>query len=170
MHWLEGTEIPFIIWADNKNLAYLQNALRLNTHQAHWSLFFARFNFTITHQPSSRNVKPEALSHQFSFANQSKTKENILPPTCTIVVMRWAIEKDNKEAQLKEPDPGSGPPGRIFVPEAVKCIVLNLIHTSKFSCHPCVNQMLRFTKRHFWCPILTPGKWVCCNMLNFFPE
>ena len=65
-HWLEGSEIPFIVWTDHKNLAYIQSAKRLNSRQARWALFFGRFDFTITYRPGSKNVKPDALSRQFS--------------------------------------------------------------------------------------------------------
>lgn len=56
-----------------------------------------------------------------------------------------------REAQLREPDPDSGPLGRIFIPEAIKGKSLNWIYTSKFFCHSDVNWMLAFTKRHSWC-------------------
>lgn len=39
-HWLEGSQIPFVILTDHKNLSYLQNAKRLDPRQARWSLFF----------------------------------------------------------------------------------------------------------------------------------
>lgn len=39
-HWLEGSELPFVVWTDHKNLAYIQSAKRLNSRQARWSLFF----------------------------------------------------------------------------------------------------------------------------------
>lgn len=29
-HWLEGTEQPFMVWTDHRNLQYLQSAKRLN--------------------------------------------------------------------------------------------------------------------------------------------
>ncbi len=41
-HWLEGNAIPFVVWTDHKNLAYIQSAKRLNSRQAHWALFFGR--------------------------------------------------------------------------------------------------------------------------------
>lgn len=53
MYWLKGAEQTFIIWTDYKNLAYLQNAKLLNAHQARWSPFFTRFNFSITYDPNS---------------------------------------------------------------------------------------------------------------------
>ena len=39
-HWLEGTETPFLIWTDHRNLEYLKTAKRLNSRQARCSLFF----------------------------------------------------------------------------------------------------------------------------------
>lgn len=62
-HCLEGVEHPFIIWMDHKNLTYLRTAMRLNPCQACWSLFFSRFNFSISYRPGSRNIKPDTLSH-----------------------------------------------------------------------------------------------------------
>lgn len=44
---LEGSQQPFIVWTDLKNLEYIGFARRLNTRQACWSLFFCRFNFTV---------------------------------------------------------------------------------------------------------------------------
>lgn len=49
--WLEGTETPFLIWTDHKNLTYLCDAKCLNPRQACWSLFFVHFNFVPTYRP-----------------------------------------------------------------------------------------------------------------------
>lgn len=46
-HWLEGTEQPFLVWTDHKNLEYFRSAKRLIPRQARWALFFARFNFSL---------------------------------------------------------------------------------------------------------------------------
>ncbi|KAL2095538.1 hypothetical protein ACEWY4_007686 [Coilia grayii] len=64
-HWLEGPSVPFIVWTDHKNLEYIRTAKRLNPRQARWSLFFSRFNFSLSYRPGSRNVKPDALSRHF---------------------------------------------------------------------------------------------------------
>ncbi|KAK2899295.1 hypothetical protein Q8A73_012424 [Channa argus] len=61
-HWLEGAPQPFIIWTDHKNLAHLRTAKRLYSRQARWSLFFDRFNFSLTYRPGSKNIKPGNLS------------------------------------------------------------------------------------------------------------
>ena len=39
-HWLEGAEIPFLVWTDHKNLEYIQTAKRLNSRQARWTYVF----------------------------------------------------------------------------------------------------------------------------------
>ncbi len=36
-HWLEGTQEPFIVLTDHKNLEYLREAKRLNPRQARWA-------------------------------------------------------------------------------------------------------------------------------------
>lgn len=83
-HWLEGAEIPFIIWTDHKNLEYLKSAKRLNARQARWSLFFSRFNFTLSYKPGSKNIKPDALSRQFSVDASQINEETILPSRCLV--------------------------------------------------------------------------------------
>lgn len=69
-HWLEGAELPFVVWTDHKNLSHIQSAKRLNSRQARWALFFGRFNFTLTYRPGSKNTKPDSLSRQFSLAGK----------------------------------------------------------------------------------------------------
>ena len=64
-HWLEGTRVPFVVWTDHRNLEYIQSTKRLNSRQASWSLFFDRFNFTLSYRPGSCNVKPDPLSRQY---------------------------------------------------------------------------------------------------------
>ncbi|KAI3352183.1 hypothetical protein L3Q82_020990 [Scortum barcoo] len=75
-HWLEGAVLPFVVWTDRKNLAYIQSAKRLNSRQAQWALFFSRFDFTLTHRHGSCNIKPDALSCLF---DAPRDVDNILP-------------------------------------------------------------------------------------------
>ena len=89
-HWLEGTKHPFVVWTDHKNLIYLRDGKRLNSRQARWALFFGRFNFSITYRPSTRNMKPESLSHQFSTSSPD-TPDNILHHT-RVLGVTWAVE------------------------------------------------------------------------------
>ncbi|KAI3353355.1 hypothetical protein L3Q82_019890 [Scortum barcoo] len=129
-HWLEGSTQPFVVWTDHKNLAYIQTAKRLNSRQARWSLFFSRFDF---------------------FSVEEKVQEeNILPTSRVIAAITWDIENAVLRAQQQQPDPGQGPPGRLFVPGAVRSQVLQWAHSSKLSCHPGINRTISLIKRHFW--------------------
>ena len=55
-----------MVWTDHKNLQYIKKAKRLNSRQACWSLFFNRFDFSLSYRPGSKNTKPDALSRLFS--------------------------------------------------------------------------------------------------------
>ncbi|TKS65685.1 Retrovirus-related Pol polyprotein [Collichthys lucidus] len=78
-HWLEGSKLPFLVWTDHKNLQYIQAAKRLNSRQRRWSLFFTRFNFTLSYRPGSRNTKPDALSRIYQ-KDETPEGPNINPP------------------------------------------------------------------------------------------
>lgn len=153
-HWLEGAKYPFIVWTDHKNLSYIQSAKRLNSRQARWSLFFGRFDFTIAYRPGSRNVKPDALSRQFSVTDTPET-DSIVPPSCIVATLTWDIEEKVRQSQISEPDPGTGPPGRLFVPTAMRTQVLQWGHSSHLVCHPGINRTLSFLQRIFWWPTMT---------------
>lgn len=149
-HWLEGSEIPFIVWTDHKNLAYIQSAKRLNSRQARWALFFGRFNFTITYRPGSKNIKPDALSRQFSSEESPNVPDTILPAALVVGTLTWEVEAAVREAQREEPDPGTGPANRMFVPVSVRSQVLQWGHVSRFACHPGISRTLSLLRRHFW--------------------
>ncbi|KAJ8282532.1 hypothetical protein COCON_G00050510, partial [Conger conger] len=151
-HWLEGSEHPFLVWTDHKNLEYIQAAKRLNPRQARWALFFGRFRFTITYRPGSCNVKPDALSRQFPAEDAAQSPVTILPSSCVVAAVSWDIESQILEAQRKQPDPGNGPPDRLFVPDSLHSQVLQWGHTSRFSCHPGVTRTLGLLQQHFWWP------------------
>src|SRR5258708_40550 len=63
-HFLEGATEKFEILMDHQNLAYFQDAQKLNCQQAHWSLFLSHFNFSLHHQPGQLMGKPDALSQR----------------------------------------------------------------------------------------------------------
>ena len=79
-------------WTDHKNLSYLRSACRVNSYQARWALCLGRFNFTITYQPSSQNIKLDALSHHLTPSVEDTTEETILLPSCMVRAARWEIE------------------------------------------------------------------------------
>lgn len=137
--WLEGTAQPFTVWIDHKNLAYLQSAKRLNARQARWALFFTRFSFSITYWPGSQNVKLDALSHQFSPSEEARVETLVFPRGCVIGELPWEIE--SAVWQHTEPDPGTGPPDRLYVPSSVQAQVLQW---ARFSCHPGIQRTISF--------------------------
>lgn len=123
-HWLEGAKLPFIVWTDHKNLAYIQTAKQLNSRQARWALFFGRFNFTLTYRPGSRNTKPDALSRQFT-AESTPESDPVLSPTCIVASMTWDMYTSGPA------DPGNGPPNSLFVPDSVHSEVLQWAHSTR---------------------------------------
>ncbi|KAI3368526.1 hypothetical protein L3Q82_025538 [Scortum barcoo] len=135
-HWLEGAEQPFLVWTDHKNLAYLRSAKRLNPRQARWALFLSRFEFTLTYRPGSHNTKPDALSRQFSLDTSPSEPASILPPSCIVGAASWDIETRVQEALKDHPAPNNCPKDRLFVPSNLRSLVLQWIHTSKFSLSP----------------------------------
>ncbi|KAK2889879.1 hypothetical protein Q8A73_018179 [Channa argus] len=153
-HWLERAPQTFIIWTDHKNLAHLRTAKRLNSRQARWSLFFDRFNFSLTYRPGSKNIKPDALSRIHAPETSPHDPEPILHPSCVLGALTWEIERTVCTAQQQEPDPGTGPPGLLFVPSRVRSQVLQWAHCSKFSCHPGADRSIHLLRRHFWWPSL----------------
>ncbi|KAF7640814.1 hypothetical protein LDENG_00012300, partial [Lucifuga dentata] len=69
-HWLEGSKVPFLVWTDHKNL-----------------------------DPGSRNIKPDALSHQFQGEEESGPHSDaILPALCIVAPISWEIEERIKSA------------------------------------------------------------------------
>ncbi|KAJ0019171.1 hypothetical protein NQD34_006740 [Periophthalmus magnuspinnatus] len=80
--------------------------------------------------------------------------ESIVPPSCVVAAVHWEIEDTIQEAQTNDPDPGNGPPGKLFVPDSVRSQVLEWVHNSKFACHPRVSRSLSLLKCHFWWPTM----------------
>lgn len=72
-HLLDLAEPP------NTNLVYIRTSNRLNYHQARWALYFNRFSFTLSHGPGSKNIQPDALSHQFQKENPVEMEIISLP-------------------------------------------------------------------------------------------
>ena len=90
-HWLEGAEQPFLVWTDHKNLEYIRKAKRLNSRQARWTLFFSRFDFTLSFRPGSQNQKPDALSRLFEPEPFSVEPKTILPLNRMVGAFCWQI-------------------------------------------------------------------------------
>ncbi|XP_057708757.1 uncharacterized protein tanc1b isoform X4 [Corythoichthys intestinalis] len=151
-HWLEGTEVPFQILTDHKNLQYLRAAKRLNSRQARWALLLTRFNYVITYRPGSRNGKPDALSRLHEPAGEEPSEEPVVPGNLIVGTLRWEVERLVEEALQGVKVPGGCPAGRLFVPVAQRAAVLKWSHTSKFACHPGVSRTFFLLSQKFWWP------------------
>ena len=151
-HWLEGAELPFVVWTDHKNLEYIRSAKRLTSRQARWALFFNRFDFSLSYRPGSKNLKPDALSRQYQPDALSSQPENILPSTCVIRSVTWEVEEKVKRSLTEHPAPSSCPSGRLFVSASLRSQVLQWGHSSRLACHPGVRRTLALLRQRFWWP------------------
>lgn len=61
---LQGTQEPFEILTDHKNLQFFTTTKVLNQRQVRWSEFLSQFNFQITYRPGVRATRPDALSRR----------------------------------------------------------------------------------------------------------
>lgn len=115
-HWLEGGTQPFIVLTDHKNLAYLWTTYRLNSRQSRWALFLGRVRFNITYHPSSGNMKPDALSHQFLLEEREPSKETILDPDFVLGEVHWEVKAEVQGALQGQSVSDGCLPGWLFVP------------------------------------------------------
>ncbi len=151
-HWLEGANVPFIVWTDHRNLEYIHSAKRLNARQARWALFFGRFEFSISYRPGSKNGKPDALSRQFGSTEGASSKEVILPHHCVVGAAVWGVEQTVKRALSHVTRSPRAPEGALFFPEAARLAVLRWGHSSKLAVHPGVRGTLAIIRQRFWWP------------------
>lgn len=82
-------------------------------------VFLGRFKFTLAYRSGSWNVKPDALSHQFSPNEQPEEPETILPQNCVVASLTWEIKSLVCRAHAQQPDPGNGPADSLFVPTSI---------------------------------------------------
>lgn len=61
-----GAPHTFMVFTGHKNLERIKSAKRLNSHQAHWTLFLAKSEFTILYGAGSKNSKADSLSLLYS--------------------------------------------------------------------------------------------------------
>lgn len=65
--------------------------------------FFFNF-FNISHRSGSINIKPDALSCQFSENASQLDPEQILPASCTVGALTWDLEETIQGALSDDPD------------------------------------------------------------------
>ena len=149
-HLLEGATVPFLVWTDHKNLEYLHTAKLLNPRQARWSLFFNRFNFTLSYRPGSKNTKPDALSRLFPSPTETEELNTILPTRTMVAATQLDIVEVVEKSLQGKTIPSDTPPNRTFVPQETRTAVLEWAHASPFACHPGVRRTLALIFRRFW--------------------
>ncbi|KAK3571296.1 hypothetical protein QTP86_005932 [Hemibagrus guttatus] len=151
-HWLEGAIHPFQVITDCKNLEYIKSAKRLNPRQARWSLFFTRFQFTVTYRPGSKNSKTDALSRRQDHPQTEFKPESILPPSIIIAPVTWDLMDEIQREQQSEPTPPGCPPNKHYVPLNLQVRVMQWVHTSLCSGHPGISRTHHLTQNSFWWP------------------
>lgn len=134
--WPEGTEQPFVVWTDHKNLANITLARSLGSILQPLQLY-------PTYHPCSRNTKPDTLSQQFSSVDLAP--DPILPASPVVSPIIWENDIQIQNTLQTQPEPGGGHP---YVPDTA----LQWIHASRFSYHPRINQTLSLVKHHSWWP------------------
>ncbi|KAI3356936.1 hypothetical protein L3Q82_003577 [Scortum barcoo] len=65
---------------------------------------------------------------------------------------RGILKPRVQEALKDHPAPNNCPKDRLFVPSNLRSLVLQWIHTSKFSCHPGIRRTLFLLQQRFWWP------------------
>ncbi|KAL0176948.1 hypothetical protein M9458_029278 [Cirrhinus mrigala] len=151
-HWLEGANFPFQVITDHKNLQYLHNAKRLCPRQARWSLFFSRFQFSITYRPGPKNIRADALSRMHDLPETSETPVNIIPEHIIVNPIEWSAPP---VVATPEPRPPLGcPPGRQFVPRTQRIALIHSMHTSLGTGHPGANNTLTLLSERFLWPAM----------------
>ena len=123
-HLLEGSTVPFLVWTDHRNLEYLHTAKLLNPRQARWSLFFNRFNFTLSYCPGSNNIKPDTLSRLHHSSSDVERINTILPARTMIAATQHKIVEIVERSLQGKPIPPDTPPNRTYVPQEVRSAVL----------------------------------------------
>ncbi len=145
-HWLEGAIHPFQVITDHENLEYIKSAKRLNPRQARWSLFFTRFQFTVTYRPGSKNSKADVVSRRYDPPTENLTPEPILPPSVIIAPVTWDIMEELQRVQQHDPTPKSHDPTPNHCPPQTN----NMYHTTYVnesyngSTHPSIRVILEF--------------------------
>lgn len=75
---LEGSQEPFEIVTDHKNLQYFATTKELTQRHMRWSEFLSRFNFRITYKPGATNVRPDALSRKPEHRPQNDEDDRLI--------------------------------------------------------------------------------------------
>ncbi|KAK3511976.1 hypothetical protein QTP70_027657 [Hemibagrus guttatus] len=121
---------------------------------ARWSLFFTRFQFTVSYRPGSKNGKADALSRQFEVANESGQPDLILPATTVLAPVQWDLVEEIWWAHADKSPRAGCPPDKLFVPQQFRPQVMQWVHEVPSSGHPGTCRSTQLVRRRFWWPSL----------------
>lgn len=115
------------------------------------SVFLGRFNFSFSYRPSSRNVKLNTFSRQFSSSIEESAEESIIRPHA------WWRQSDggsNKRCKRLSWSPSP----RVMSTKPIVCAarrpVLQWGHSSKMACHLGGHRSLALIRQQFWWPTM----------------
>lgn len=159
---MEGAKHPFVVLMDHQNLSYLHSSKKLNPRQASWVLYLTCINFKVTYCPYSRNIKADALSHQYEYPQQHHTEVHIIPPTMIIALVQWDIMTEIADTQTHHPPPPDmhthhpqpHTPDKTYVLPSIHKIVIPWVHSSLSSGHPGITAILQLVINRFWWPTM----------------
>ena len=80
-HLLKGTDTPFTVFSDHRNLLYQKKPEKMTQRLVRWALFLSEFNFKIVYRSGSNNGKPDALSRRPDYASNNDDPSSDIPFT-----------------------------------------------------------------------------------------
>lgn len=149
-HWLEGSLHPFQVISDHRNHEYIKADKRLSSRQACWSLFFTRFQFSVTYRLGSKYSKADALSRQHDPLLTTHQEELILPPSVMIALFCWDIMEEIQRALVTEPAPLECPSSKHYVPQLLRRRTIQWVHASLSAGHPGIKRTTSLVRNSFW--------------------
>jgi hypothetical protein len=173
--YLHGSDTPFEIHSDHKNLQYFMTSQKLNRRQARWALELAEFNFNLLHKPGSSMVCADALSRRPDYDKGLADNDciTVLKPECirrsSVEYLPSSLVNDIRLAAAENLaifTKNSTSPGwqhkddlttwynRIVVPDnlALRERIIKENHNSAFAGHPGRTKTVELVQRDFWWP------------------
>src|SRR5882672_8167736 len=141
-HYLKGSEQPFEIWTDHRNLQYYKVPQKVTPRQAQWFQELSEYNFQIIYKPGKENVRADALSRLpgYDTENPNNLNVTVLPPERFIQAIYTSPDEEIAayHEELRETPPQESHwennhliyKGRIIVPTPVRERILEMHHNS----------------------------------------
>ena len=95
-------------------------------------MFFTCLVFTLSYRPGSQNVKADTLSQLYDTEERSMAPTPILPVSCLVASIVSELDADIERASRAEPTPPKCPAGRLYVPSAVRDLLIYWAHMTSW--------------------------------------